>query len=181
MAAWLMRALVVAAAAAVLILAGCGEADDSSSATGSGGSTASSGSEGGSGLGGEAASSSLSKDEFVKKASSICERTRENGFARVAAFKRKYDAEGLPEALALRKATNSTLIAIVEDELNALLALGAPSGEEAEVEAIWTAVEKGVSEAKKAPGKTSNEIADHLAAGDDQLRAYGLETCVKGS
>lgn len=168
--------LVAVAAIAVLAM-GCGSSDDSQSATDSvGGSTAS-----GEGAGmprQEIATSSLSRDEFVKQANRACSQARAGSLEEVAAYEKSHRSEGLPQAVLSENAIKTVTLSITETEIDALRRLGAPEGDEEEIKAIITALEKSSSEAKN-PAVGYREVSDKFADVNKKLQAYGLARCTK--
>lgn len=171
--------------------AGCGGGGGSSSeaTTGAGeggGSTASSQAESTAAEATEEGPSGSGSEGFLEEATAVCEHERENGFAKVAEYQQKVQAEAKSQGLShdelLRKATRMALIGIVEAELKALRTLEPPPSDNGEFEAMLAAVQKAVNEAKahETAHTTGTETAEYLGSADKQIRAYGLPRCIKG-
>lgn len=162
-----LRMMFAVAMGAAVLVVGCGSDEDVSSTPNSASSSA------------EGSSSFSDKAEFLKRATAICVREREKGFTKVAAYQKEHESEGLSQDALLRKATKVALVQIVEAELAALRALGAPPEDDGEFEAILDAVQKALGEAKQKKTKTGTEVAELLGGADRELREYGLAQCEK--
>ena len=178
------RVIVLAAAlfAIAAVAAGCGSDDESSSTTAAGGQAAGGGSTGGGGgeSGGGTAiqGSSLDKPEFIKKASAVCMKEREGLVEEVDSYLKKHEPEGKPQGLLFAQMVKAVLLPTIEAEVAAIRKLGAPSGDEEEVEAILAAQEQGVEEAKQLKRLESlEEVEGHFVVATERLFDYGFETC----
>jgi hypothetical protein len=139
---------------------GCGSSDDESSD-------------------GTVTTSSLTKAEYVEKVDEICaagKRTMTLAFA-------KYAAEhGSPSNLVEPKLAPGILTVLVpaihvQDE--EIEELGAPEGDEAEIEAFIAARERIVAKAEKNPPKTIFQFGDAFRHSPNKLAAkYGLRACI---
>jgi hypothetical protein len=142
---------------ACLLLAGCG----------SGGSTTTTES-----------STSISKSEFVAKGNAVCaagDRTQE---AKVEAFLR---AQGLkaneePTKAQLVEVTEAVFVPSVQNQIDGLTALGAPSGEEQRVNSALTGAQEAIDKIRANPQMAfAKEPPFHAAA--QELHALGLTKC----
>jgi hypothetical protein len=159
--AWLTTTLAAAMAVAVIAM-GCGSDEDSGSAS-------------------AGDSSSLSKAEFVKQANAACLKPRETALQEVAAYSQKHRSEGLSDTLLGRKAIKVVLLKTFEEEIAALRALGAPEGDEEEIDAMLAATQSALDEAKELPKTSSKEVESYFGDADKKLRQYGLTGCTKVS
>lgn len=183
--------MLVAVMAVVAIASGCGDSDNSNGdsnadATGSG---AVASEESGQGADGDAAAeagsggaaiktSSLDKQTFVKRANAICEKKRKSSIRKVGVYLEKHDTEGLPEAVLISRAFNAGLVPTIEEEMASIRKLGAPEGDEEEIEAILAAQQAAVDEVKELKKVASTEaFEDHFSEAAEQYRAYGLAAC----
>jgi len=148
-------ALLAALAAISMIVVGCGGGGDSSSD-----------------------SASISKARFVKQADAICEKgTKENQ----AEFEEFAKENGLSEKKEPTKAQQEEAVTEivapgVQKQIEEIDALGAPEGDEKQVEAIVAAVEDGVEEIEDDPAALT-EGENPLAKGSKLAKEYGLQAC----
>lgn len=156
-----LTTILTATAAAAMIAVGCGSDDDATSGSA------------------EGDSSSLSKETFVKRASAACSRPRESSLERVAAYQAQHRPDGLPKAELNRRAFRAGLLLTIEAEVAALRKLGAPAGDEEEIEAIITALQAALGEAKEGNRKSFDQVEDYFAGTDKMLQEYGLTGCMK--
>jgi len=165
--------LVLAAMAAVVIAAGCGggdsSGDESVSSTGSGGSAVT------------VATSSLSKQEFVARASKACEHLRKDLFERVLAYINQHEAKNssrAEETAVFAAMTKAVLLPTIRKEITAIRELGAPSGEEGEVEEMLTSEQEAVDTVANLKHIVSRfEIERYFTESEKLFRAYGLAAC----
>jgi hypothetical protein len=153
------ESFVLAAVLAALVVAGCGGGSDDPTVT----------------------VSSISKAAFIKKADAICK----EGSARMQKGFSVYLRKNKKSIIALRHPDKEdyegliggVLVPNLEREIKEIRALGAPSGDQEEVEEILNALEEGIETAENDPGavKSSSEaifgIASRLG------KEYGLEVC----
>lgn len=157
MAKTLMAMLV--AVAAIAIIAGCGGGSDSSST--------------------EATASSLTKAEFLKQGNAICAKGNkeiEEGFEEFAK-EHHFSKKSQPSQVELEEAAEEVLIPRIRREIDGISALGAPNGEEAEVEAVLAAAEKGLEEGEENPGAMVEEGEGPFKEANKLARDYGLVKC----
>jgi hypothetical protein len=170
--------LALVAAIAVLV-GGCGGGSDSTGTAGTGG-----GAEAKSGNGSAAeAASSLSKSEFVEKADAICNRDKRQGLAEMSTYVKEKGAESAsPQAkiALLREALQAVFLPKVQDQIDEIRALGAPQGDEQEVEAFLAALQEGLDAASKAATPTNALFGQSFKRSGELARAYGLTACAYG-
>jgi hypothetical protein len=112
--------------------------------------------------------------EFLAQADRICASTN----ARVEAA-----ADGLvttgedPPPAEVRRAIVGVVIPALEAEVRAIRALGAPAGDEAEVEAIIAATEAGIDEIRADPVAVLDGPPPSLRVAGRLARAYGSQSC----
>lgn len=180
--------LLLAALAAGAIFAGCGGSDDSEgAANGSNGAGAASGSAEAangstSGSPEPVAASQLSKQQYVKQANAICTRSREKRFEELDAFREENPIEGengqdeylaavLPEIYA---PSMSSMLSELRD-------LGAPKGDEKQVEAIIVAFEDWVDTAEDLEGdEPPSDFFNEVNRATTLAGTYGLTQCTTG-
>lgn len=149
--AFLMALAVLVALAAVV--AGCGGGDDSDT------------------------SASLTKAEFIKKADAICEEGNESINTEVDEFA---EEKGTTPEKMTKEQQEEFVEQVVAGEIHSQAEeigdLGAPSGDEEQIEAMVEAVEGGADEIEEEPkalfGKTNP-----LAEGTKLAKEYGLKVC----
>jgi len=192
----------------VAALGGCGGGDSSSATTGeatgtategeSGGSSgkggtppangpgssdkpgASSGSGGSSGKG-AAPSGGLSKAEFVKRANAICEKQKKQSLAKMGAYVKKHKGgSGGANAALIVEAVKAVFLPGLETQVEEIRALGAPPGDEAQVEGFLSALEEGVEGASEASGSPTAAFGKSFARSAKLAREYGIDGCAYG-
>jgi hypothetical protein len=187
-------ALWAVAIAALVVLAGCGGGSSSSSggegqATAGGGESTSAGSAAsGKAAGGKGESTSgktvqpgsLSKSEFVKQANAICEKGKKEGLAKMSAYVKAH--KGSSEAANLKlisEAIRTVFIPQIQNQVDAIRALGAPAGEEAQVEGFLTALEEDAEAARQSSG-TSATLGKSFRVSVKLAHEYGVDGCAYG-
>lgn len=187
-----LTTLLAAAFAIVVLALGCGGDDDSgsagSAANGAGageGGTAQGEDQGGgsnsrdSGEEGEAlTTSSLDKREFVKRASDACSREREDLIEEVEAFAKKHGEKDIPEDVLFTRMARQVMLPTIESEIDAVRKLGAPEGEEEEVEAILAAQQEAVEEARGQKASSYEDVEEHFVDATELYKAYGFTACM---
>jgi len=146
------KGLIALAAGALLVVlvAGCGSSDDSSS---------------------------LTKAEFIKQADQICTKGEKSieGGAEKFAEENKVDTEK-PTKGQQEEVIKQVVAPEIRKQAEEIDSLGAPKGEESEVEAIVTAVEEGADELESKPALLI-EGKNPLEAGSKLAKEYGLKVC----
>jgi hypothetical protein len=174
-----LGALAIAAAVA-LGVAGCGGGSDSSSSSSesTGATTAAAG--GGKQTKTAVHSSSLSKEEFVEKADAICVREKTKGLEAMGAYAKEHQgAAGQSKAEVIGEAIQKVFLPSVQAQVDQIRALGAPEGEEQEVEAVLVALEEAVEEASHGT-PSSARFSQSFANAGALATEYGLTSCVYG-
>jgi hypothetical protein len=153
-------AIALAAVALALIAAGCGGGGDTSSTISTG---------------------ALSKEAFIKKADAICATGNEElqkGFA-------TYLKKNKKSIIALRHPSKAdyqgliidVLVPNLEKEIKGIRALGAPSGDEEQIEGFLTALEEGIEVAEDDPKAVTHSSEAIFGIGSRLAKEYGLEVC----
>jgi hypothetical protein len=151
----IMPLLGAMAIVAALVLGGCGGSDGDSTSTAA--------------VSVEA--SSLTKAEFQKKASEICAK----GTASVQDVVQKAIVGKGSVA-----AVETAVFPVIESFVTEIAALGAPKGEEAEVEAFLTALREDTEGAKANPSGSMARLAKNFKASGDLARRYEIDACSLG-
>lgn len=190
----------------VVIVAGCGGGGGGSTSTsaaeaGNSGSTASESSGSGSGnsessgsesnsaesgnsesSGSTAQGSSLSKAEFVEQASAACNEERESLVEELEAYFKHHESDGIPEPVLIANMVRTVILPTVEAEIGAVRAIGAPAGEEQQVEAILAAQQATVDKVKQQKSfKTLEESEAYFRPVSAKMRAYGFTACTNST
>jgi len=141
--------------AVVLIVAGCGGGDD------------------------ETSTASITKAEFVKQADIACKDTIGRIQADFLTFAKesKASSTGAPTKQQTLELVDVVLVPNLKQEVDEFRALGAPSGDEDQVEAIVAALEEGVEEAENDPEGTVERNAEVWVTSSELASAYGLKDC----
>jgi hypothetical protein len=131
--------------AAALIVAGCGGGGDDSS------------------------TSSLSKSEWIAKADAICQQ----GNQEIEQAARQQFGNQKPTAADVQQFAIQTALPNTQSQIDKIKALGAPSGDEDQVNKILGAVQADIDKAKAAGDMENSTFADANAL----ARQYGLKVC----
>jgi len=151
-------ALLAAFAAISMIVAGCGSSDDSTDST---------------------SSSSLTKAEFLKQGNAICAKGEKelNEEFEEFAEEENLSENKQPTEAQLTKATEEVFLPIIKGQVEGIRDLGAPSGEEEQVEEVVTAAEEALEKGEEDPASLANEKEDPFAEANKLANDYGLTKC----
>lgn len=166
------RAFVIAGALALLALVGgCG-----------GGSSDDGSSTGAAATGPAIKTSSLSKTEFIKQAGKACQQARKELLNRLTAYTRQQKSkQGKSEEGGLAGLTKAVVLPTVKTEITAIRKLGAPAGDEEEIEAFLAAEQEAVDSLAKLQHIVSRiEMERYFVKSAELARAYGLGACANG-
>ncbi|MGK2956594.1 MAG: hypothetical protein ACSLFI_13120 [Solirubrobacterales bacterium] len=130
-------------------VAGCGGSDDDSS------------------------DDSITKTEFVAQANAIC---AESNTAIESAESEAFSGNQQPTDADIEAFVNDTVIPQVDEQLTSIEELGAPEGEEDQVNEILDAANQALDEAKTDPASLAGN-ADPFADANKLAAAYGLNEC----
>lgn len=147
-------ALLVAVAAIAMIVAGCGGSSDSSEST-----------------------SSLTKAEFVKQGNAICAKGNKEIQEGFEEFEQEVGSQKQPTKAQLTEAIETIVLPAVSRQVEGVKDLGAPSGEEAKVEAITDSAEEALEKGEEDPAALTTEKADPFAKANELANEYGLTKC----
>ena len=147
--------LAVAAVLTVgLVLAACGSSNNSTSTT-----------------------AALTKPQFLKQGNAICKKGNQQ--INAAAHK-VFGKNKKPSKAEGTKFATGTVIPSVQSQINGVKALGAPTGDEAKVNAIVTSAQAALDKAKKDPSLLISNKSDPFKQSNKLTKAYGLTTCGGG-
>jgi len=151
-----LSALAVLVALAALV-AGCGGGSDTT----------------------DSATVTLTKTEFVKQGDAICEEASEDNQAEAEEFAKDngFDLEKASKEQ-LEEAVGAVLVPSLEKQAEELEALGAPKGDEKQVEEIVVALEDATGEIEDDPSLIFK--AKTLQKANQLAEAYGFKVCGKG-
>jgi hypothetical protein len=165
-----MSILVAAAIAVALIVVGCGGDDDSD--TGSAKAET-----------GEVAvtTSSLSKPAFIKEASAICAREGKGTIRQASVYLSKHGSDGLPEGVLFANMVKKVMLPSIQAQIDEISKLGAPAGDEEQVEALLTAQQQAVDEVEQLKSVKSIEaVEQYFKKASPKYYDYGFSACVYG-
>lgn len=147
-------ALLAGVVAIAIVAAGCGSSSDSTETT-----------------------AALSKAEFIKQGDAICTKGNESIDTEANEFAKENNVNTNKPTKAQQEEVITDVVAPeVRKEGEEIAALGAPSGDEAEVEAIVAAVEGGADELEEEPSLLV-EGKNPLAKGSKLAGSYGFKVC----
>jgi hypothetical protein len=122
------------------------------------------------------ATTELSKSEFLAQGNSICKR----GDRDIDRAAKKVFTEGEPPSKAKQeKFVTDSVIPNIADEIRAIDALPAPSGDEEQVQAIVDAAQGALDKVKKDPSLLTDEgqASDPFTRANKLADDYGLTKC----
>lgn len=159
----LLSAIVIS----IAIVAGCGGGGDATGANTSGVTIT---------------TSSLSRDEFIAQASKACQRLRKNLLKRVLAYLNQHEKAQnqtrSEETKVFADMTRFVLLPTIRKEMAEIRKLGAPAGDEDEVEAFLDTQQEAVDAVAKLKHIVSRfEIERYFTAAEKLFREYGLDKC----
>jgi hypothetical protein len=140
---WLLGSVTAVA----LIAAGCGGGDDDSDTT----------------------ATSLTKAEWIAKADTICQQ----GSQEIEQAAKQQFGNQRPTAAEVQQFSLGTAIPSTQTQVDKIRALGAPSGDEDEVNKILDTVQADIDEAKSSGKVEDSAFAD----GNALAKQYGLKVC----
>jgi len=148
------------ALAAVLALAGCGDSEDSSD----GPVTVETG--------------SLTKEEFIEEADTICAETTE----KVQKAGERYSQERNSSSQAaiaeqLGQFVKNDLVPNFEEQIDQIAALGAPAGDEAKITRMLKELQKGLDDAQANPSEIFLKPSKSFEKAAELGQAYGFARC----
>jgi hypothetical protein len=148
--------LAVAAVLTVgLVLAACGSSNNSTSTT-----------------------AALTKAEFLKQGNAICKKGNQQ--INKAGQKQFPKGSGKPTQAQITKFATGTIIPSVQSQINQINALGAPSGDEAKVNAIVVSAQSDLDKAKTDPKLLTSNKSNPFAKTNKLANTYGLTVCGSG-
>jgi hypothetical protein len=138
---------------AAALLAGCGGGDDSSSTS---------------------TQAALSKSEFLKQGNAICAKGNQ---ATNKIANQTFTQNQQPTQAQLQQFTTQ-VTPIIQGEIDGIKALGAPAGDEQQVNAILDDAQSALDKAKQDPSVFAN--GDPFKKANQEAKAYGLTACGGG-
>jgi hypothetical protein len=116
----------------------------------------------------------LSKVEFLREADRIC-------FASESRIEAAADdlatGRGRPDPAEVERVAISIVVPALESEVRAIRAIGAPEGDEPEVEAILAATEDGIAAIEADPRGLLDGVPAELRRAERLAAAYGSQQC----
>ncbi len=124
-------------------------------------------------------SGSISKQEFITKADAICKKGNDQIQSEIQAYSKKVGLSGntQPTDAQVTEIANTILIPSVQGQHDDISDLGAPSGDQDQVDAILSAVQDGIDQAKKDPTTLLQSNDTTFAKANQLAKDYGLTVC----
>ena len=142
-----------------LVAAGCGSSNSSTTST----------------------TAALTKAEFLKQGNAICKKGNQQ-ISKVAhqTFAKKQYPNGPPPKSVQTKFATGTVIPSVQSQIDGVKALGAPTGDEAQVKAIVDSAQSALDKAKADPTLLLQNKNNPFAKSNQLAKSYGLTACGGG-
>lgn len=182
---------VALVAAIAVTVAGCGGDSDSETpsppnGSGDGASATSSPNGGGEGGNGDGAgggddgimTSSLDKEEFIKRAGTLCRREKKGLIKKASAYVQEHSSEGLPPPVMTANGVKEVVMPVMEAQIEVVRELGAPEGDEEEIEEMLAAQQRAVDTVREQ--RTIDPVdgpVEYFEAANKSYERYGLEAC----
>jgi hypothetical protein len=124
----------------------------------------------------------ISKAELIKKGDAICEKGGGKAQTKLNSYvKENKIAKGQePTDAQFTEISEDILVPAIEVQIDEIRALGAPDGDEEQVEEMLDVLQEGIEGAEDDPVKAVKETSRLLAKGDKLLQEYGFEVCGGG-
>lgn len=124
---------------------------------------------------------SLAKGSFIREADAICQKAQEEIIK--GASKVPIDKSPQARAKAEFAMVSTLLIPTLEEEMDRLRALGAPTGDETKIQRILRLSENAITEAKEEPesyvaGEDYRSGSEHYGDANQLARKYGMKKCL---
>jgi hypothetical protein len=129
------------------------------------------------GCGGGDDDSSLSKAEFVKQADEVCTRAESKKNKDLEAAFQQLGKEGKSGKQAEEELVTGTALPPISEMTEELKDLGAPSGEEDQVDAMISAFEEEVEKVEGDPASVINGSGGEFNKANQLAKEMGLEAC----
>jgi len=132
------------------------------------------------GCGSGGGTASLSKAEYIKQASAVCDKATKQAQTEFANFVSELAKEPKTQQAneaAQTEVANTILIPGKEQELEGLKKLDAPKGDEERVEEITGALEDGIEATRKDSGHAVTNSGKTFAKAQVLAAKYGLKNC----
>lgn len=95
-----------------------------------------------------------------------------------SAYVAKQTAEGQPRPEAIAEMGKAVMAPTIEREIAAIRRLGAPAGDEEEIEAILETEEEEIKQLTEA--KTVFQLVKRFSESSDMFKEYGFSACTNG-
>ena len=148
-------ALFVAILTVGLVAAGCGSSSNSSTST----------------------TAALTKPQFLKQGNAICKKGNQQINA---AGKKVFSKNKKPTQAQMTQFATATLIPHIQAEISGIKALGAPKGDEAQVNAMVASAQSALDKGKKNPTLLVSNNSNLFKHTNQLTNAYGLTVCGGG-
>lgn len=119
---------------------------------------------------------SLSKAAFIKRADAVCEANRKQFDLKYTIFIKTKLRNGDKEHVLQAELVDTVVVPSYGKDVEEIIALGAPSGDEKEVTSFLKTLQKRLEELHENPSELSNEM---FAKPAELATKYGLDGCVK--
>lgn len=122
--------------------------------------------------------SSLSKAQYVKQADEICTRRSEFFLESINAYMKKHASDSSQsEAELTADAVRAVMLPKMQVENDEVRSLGAPAGEESQVEAYLSAMQETIDSLEKRQRVTLGQVSIAFEGPEKMAAEYGFESC----
>ncbi len=119
----------------------------------------------------------ITKAEFIKKADAACKKGEEQIQADFAVYVKEHENGKTPTKDRYAELVETILVPNATQEVEDIDALGAPNGDEEQVDAMLTAFEEAVQIAEDEPQAVIKDSEKVFSKSSKLAKAYGLKVC----
>lgn len=145
--------VIVGALVAALLAVGCGGEDE------------------------EIATATVSKPEYMESLVTICDRTYASVRDEYEVYVKEHGENAFDDPDRIEEYTDTVLIPAREQQADEVRELGAPKGDEEEIESIVAAYEDGVAEAEEDPENAVKGAYGPWVPATELVKKYGAQDC----
>ena len=134
---------------------------------------------GGGGSDSSTTASSVSKAEFVREATAVCTKGEEEMHSDFLAFSKEKNGNPSPSKAEYEEFIDQVIAPNMNKQITELRAVGLPSGEEEQGEALLVAIGEGVENAEAKPELISTKTHTLFAKAIKAATGFGLVACAE--
>jgi hypothetical protein len=127
--------------------------------------------------GGDSSAASITKAEFIKKADAACEKGEKEIEKDFAAYSKSHENLKEPTKDDYSELVDAVFVPNAEQELDEIQALGAPTGDEEQIDTMLEARKESIAAAENEPEQAVTNSSSLFGESSQLAKAYGLKVC----